>query len=380
MGRTYRYFMWDDGVRIYVNGEEVRAIDPLYARTELTRFPEDPKAEVFTPIGIDWKVDQIDLPMGEVDKAKIQVRMSLLPEEFRRTQGSGSHKTAIERFIPMNEGVSILRARREVFYGPIPYWNSAGKGWPQFEEIDRWWGCEISFDPVLDRAFTVKNIKRGAVPETDLKKVLHDKLKPTRKRVLEIVRDVWQRNKQLQEQAESEEEIPRAGDHRDAEQAAKQTKTDKSRIDEGKDFDAEATKFLGDRYQDRYDEQQRQKLKELFRDQPFTIMESSWRGPQLFEISHLGGSAVLEYNRDHSFWDAVYSRFNSLEEGGENYQAARDLKALLDLLIVSYGKAEARFDADEPIPARDLLDQLRSNLGQYLTSYVRTWMNTRGEE
>lgn len=376
MGRTYRYFMWEDGVRIFLNGQLVPAIDPLYARTELTRFPEDPRAQLYTPMEIVWKVDQFDLPEGAFDKSKITIRMSVLPEEFRPTQGSGNSKAAIERFIPTNEGVSILRARREVFYGPIPYWSAAGRGWTQFEEIDRWWGCEISFDPVLDRAFTVKNIKRGAVPEADLKKVLHERMKPTRNDVLEKVREVWGRNRQKQEQARSEEELPRPGNHRDAEQAAKDTKTDRGLIDEGKNFEVEAGRVV-DRYKDRYDEQQQQKLMELFRDQPFTVMETNWRGPQLFEINHLGGHAVLEYNRNHRFWEAVYRRFESLEEGGENYQAARDLKALLDLLIMSYGKAETRFAPEEPIPAGDLLDQLRSNLGQYLNSYVQTWLKTR---
>jgi hypothetical protein len=376
MGRTYRYFIWEDGVRIFVNGQVVQVIDPLYARTEDTRFPGDPAAEVFTPIVIDWKVDSLDTPANAPETATIVVRTSLLPKEFRASQGSGGTKEAMDRFIHMNEGVSILRARREVFYGPIPYWNAAGKGWPRFEEIDRWWGCEISFDPILDRAFTVKNIKRGAVPETELKKALHEKIKPTRETVLERVRELWKANKLARDQDESVEDVPRAGDHTDAERAAKNTQTDKSRIDEHKDFEAEADK-LTQRYKDRYDEQQRQKLKELFRAQPFTIMEADWRGPQLFEVNHLGGSAVLEYNKRHLFWEQVYGRIEGLESGGDNYDAARDIKALLDLLLMSYGKAETRFDADESIRAGDLLDQLRSNLGQYLQNYVRTW---QGEE
>lgn len=379
MGRTYRYFIWDDDVKIFVNGQEVAAIDPLYAQTEKTRFPEDPRATMFAPIKIDWKVDFLDAPPDAPDTATITVRTSLLPAEFRPKQGSGGSKEATDRHIHMNDGVSILRARREVFYGPIPYWNSAGKGWSRFEEIDRWWGCEIAFEPVLDRAFTVKNIKRGAVPEAELKKALHEKIKPTRETVLEKVRELWNETKLQDEQKQSAEEVPRPGDHTEAERAAKATKTDKGKIDEKKDFDTEADK-LTKRYTDRYDEQQRQKLKELFRAQPFTIMEADWRGPQLFEVNHLGGSAVLEYNKRHPFWQEVYARFGSLEEGAENFVAARDLKALLDLLIMAYGKAETRFDADESMRTGDVLDQLRSNLGQYLQNYVRTWKDGEGKE
>lgn len=378
MGRTYRYFIWEDGVKIFVDGQLVPAVDPLYARTNKTRFPEDPSAEVYAPIKIDWKVDPLDAPPHAPDTAEVIVRMSLLPKQFRGGQGAGNSKEAADRFIHLNEGVSILRARREVFYGHIPYWSAAGRGWSRFEEIDRWWGCEIAFDPVLDRAFTVKNIKRGAIPEIELKKALHEKIKPTRETALERVRELWNVNKLKKDQEESSEDVPRPGDHRDAERTAKNTKTDKGKIDEDKDFDTEAEE-LTKRYGDRYDEQQRQKLKELFRAQPFTIMEADWRGPQLFEINHLGGSAVLEYNKRHPFWEEVYSRFEGLQEDNANYEAARDLKALLDLLIMAYGKAETRFDADESIRAGDLLDQLRSNLGQYLLNYVRTWQNGQGE-
>ena len=379
MGRTYRYFMWEDDVRIFLNGKEVPAIDPLYARTEKTRFPEDPPATTFAPMKIDWKVDPLDAQPEAPDTATITVRTSLLPKEFRTRRFAGRSKDATDRYIHMNEGVSILRARREVFYGPIPYWNAAGKGWSRFEEIDRWWGCEIAFDPVLDRAFTVKNIKRGAVPETELKKALHEKIKPTRETVLEKVRELWNATDLQDQQNQSSGEVPRAGDHTEAERVAKATKTDKGKIDERKDFDTEADKLTA-RYTNRYDEQQRQKLKELFRAQPFTIMEADWRGAQLFEVNHLGGSAVLEYNKRHLFWLEVYARFGSLEEGGENFIAARDLKALLDLLIMAYGKAETRFDEDESMRTGDVLDQLRSNIGQYLQNYVRTWKAGRGRD
>ena len=85
--------------------------------------------------------------------------MSLLPESFRPEQGSANRNSNIERHVHQNEGVSILRDRREVFYGHLHYWSSAGKGWPRWEEKDRWWGGEIHFTPVHDHSFDVKNIK-----------------------------------------------------------------------------------------------------------------------------------------------------------------------------------------------------------------------------
>jgi hypothetical protein len=82
--------------------------------------------------------------------------------------------------------MSILRNKREVFYDVIPWWP----GIP-FRGIDRWWGCEISFDAVLDSQFTVKNIKRGAVPVRELKQAIKERIEPTRHAALERIRDHW---------------------------------------------------------------------------------------------------------------------------------------------------------------------------------------------
>ena len=67
---------------------------------------------------------------------------------------------AKQRRIHENEGISIIRAGREVFFGYL-----AGIQ-PAIEKIkiDRWWGAEISFSPELDECFQVRNVKKGAEP------------------------------------------------------------------------------------------------------------------------------------------------------------------------------------------------------------------------
>ena len=44
---------------------------------------------------------------------------------------------------------------------------------PAKKEPDRFWGCEIDFEPALDHWFSVKNIKKGAKPLPGLKEKLH---------------------------------------------------------------------------------------------------------------------------------------------------------------------------------------------------------------
>jgi hypothetical protein len=381
MGRTYRYFIWDKNVTIKIDDNEVKAIDPLYVRLENTAFPSDTPGTEYETIKFDWPVDAFDAPDHAPKESTVAIKLSLLPEFLRPTQGTGRSDAMKQRQMHRNEGISILRNKREVFYGHIPYWNAASKGWPHFEEIDRWWGCEIHFDAVLDRAFEVKNIKRGAVPGKQLKRQIKELIHPTRDTCLEEVRKVWADNKQKkrEEQAHKEDKVKRAGDHERAERVAKTTPTDSNVIDEGKDFDNEANEFIK-KLGDQYDDEQKAALKTIFSAQPFSIMEQTWAGPQFFESHHLGGKSVLDFNMRHSFFEIVYGIIAELEGDGDPYVAAKDLKDLLDLLLIAYAKAETRFASAEEMDAETFLEMLRSNWGQYLMSYVKTWTKSRMED
>ncbi len=385
LGRTFRYFIWD-GVHIGVNGEEVKAIDPLYVKTEKSKFPDDPKAELYPEIKFDWTVDTFDRPEGAPDTSPIIMHFSLLPEEWRNKAGDGGSTTSKERYIPDNEGISILRNRREVYYGPIPYWSHAGEstGWSSFENIDRWWGCEIHFDAVLDRAFTVKNIKRGADPSKELKSVIKDKILPSRQTALKMIRDHWNAVKRTEAERENEElhgdVLGRSIDHNKAEKIAKNTPTDKSIIDENINFEDESDVFIKEKYKN-YDDIQKNSLKQLFSSQPFTIMDESWRGPYFMDSKFLGGKTVIEYNRDHEFFQAIYEILDNLKNDGiDKEQAVLDLKALLDVLLISFVKSESRFSLEDSFTAEDFFDQMKSNWGQYLNNYVRTWKKENNNE
>jgi hypothetical protein len=365
VGRAYRKFI-SSGVTITLNGQNVPAIDPLYLDLSKTQFPDDPKAFEFTPpITIEWPIPLEDQKPDGPTKSIITIRMSLLPEEFRKNQGAGNSKMAIERHIPENEGVSILRNGREVFFDHIPHWP--GK---HFSEIDRWWGCEISFDAILDKEFTVKNIKRGAVPVRDLKGALAAKINPTRETALERVREVWIKAKT------AELVTPTGGGittgHEDAEQAAKKTPTPKGVLDAGKDIDKESAKFA-DEWLKNEDERQKAAWEAKFKSQPFTIMDADWKGPEFVETSHLGGSDVLRYNVRHPFFTELASIRAALEASGQDTTNAKRLRVLIDLLLISHAKAETMIDPKIQWPPEQLLETLRMQWGQYLSNYIGTY-------
>ncbi|MDB4538616.1 hypothetical protein N9226_00655, partial [bacterium] len=282
---------------------------------------------------------------------------------------------------------SILRSHREVFYGEIPYWKSAGPNWPAFEDIDRWWGCEIHFEPALDRAFSVKNIKRGAVPERELKEVIKSRITGSRQEVLRRVRELWDANKQqekLEKEREKNEGVVRPGpDHSVAEAVAKKTPTGKTKADKDKDRDQEADR-AAEAMGDAYSEDERQKLAEIFRSQPFTLQNDSWKGDDFFDTQQLGGSAVLKYNEKHRFVEhlnLLLGRLGALEESPQAIEIAKELRVMIDLLVMSFARAEQQVDLDEgEVHPEITLENLNGDWGRFLKSFVRTFLDEMNVE
>ena len=366
IGRTYRKFIWD-GLSISVNGEEIKAIDPLYVTLEKTKYPGDQKGTEYQPIKFNWPIPAEDRVPGGPTTSPITIRMSLLPEQLRPNQGAGNSNEITARHIDQNNGISILRNKREVYYDTIPHWPGE-----RFAEIDRWWGCEISFDPILDKEFTVKNIKRGALPVKDLKKALCEKIEPTRKTALEAVREVWARVRA--ETLVSNTKDGTVSGHEEAEDAASKTPTPKNRIDKGKDLGEESAKAAEDWLKDQ-DERQKAAWQTKFQTQPYTILDAEWKGPEFVETNHLGGNDVLRYNVRHPFFVEIANIRSRLSDK-EDSEDARRLKTLIDLLLLSYAKAEALIEPDYTGSPESLLEMLRMNWGNYLKSYIETFNKT----
>ena len=179
VSRTYRYKIWD-GAEIYINNEKILAYDPLYLNTSLTNFPNDPSSTVKCIKSIKW-----DIPNLQGKTSTITVKLTLLPEEWRTEQGDGGREPAIKRRIPKNENISILRDHREIAF------RNLYPAVPSQLDIDRWWGCEINFEPDLDECWEVKNIKRGANPIKELRNELKKLLTPNIHALRKDIQNYW---------------------------------------------------------------------------------------------------------------------------------------------------------------------------------------------
>ena len=128
-----------------------------------------------------------DVAEYEGQKDIITIKLSLLSEEIRGFRGTGGRKklktdtyTEIRESQLHEKVVRLLMAQFHI---------GLKKSW--FDEIDRWWGCEIEFSPLLDRVFQVKNIKRGAVPIHELKQAIYELINPTVLNYQGEIRRIW---------------------------------------------------------------------------------------------------------------------------------------------------------------------------------------------
>ena len=209
LGRTYRYFIWNEGpngesignrqkpLKLFFDGEELHAVDPLYANKNNNRFPDDPPADVWDQMTISWPVGPETEESADKrgvtapDESDIRIRFSLLPDEWL-IPGLAANKEFCEpRGIDkQSTGLSILRNYREVFFGPIDgnVWrHTPPRGWSRFEDVDRWWGCEILFDGWLDNRFSFT--RRDPLPKPLLLEAIKKTLLPRRVAARGAIRD-----------------------------------------------------------------------------------------------------------------------------------------------------------------------------------------------
>jgi hypothetical protein len=383
IARTYRWFI-DGGSRIEVNGEPVHAFDPLFQMT-IPTFPNDPKAETILDENFDW-----DLPNRPGQTASIRYKVTLLPPEWRTHVGAGGGKLAKDRRIDTNEGLSIMRANREIFYGKL-----TGRFFPGWEEkdIDRWWGLEISFDPVLDECFRVRNIKKGAEPVDRLRDKLRDLLVPTVKSLRKRIQTerIAQENKDLTTQgihsraediaAENEQTAPPGQSGTDVSPDERDQKVDEAVTAATSSAGPEAPPPAA--------------VKDRVKQLPFSILDLEWHGKEFIEIEHLGQNTIIKLNKRHPFFTKVYSKvlkatnmvpLEALEaelagDGAPKAIApmtedevrgmARIVQIGLDLLLVAYAKAES-MDRDPDEKYGDL----RSHWGLFLYNLIQRLKET----
>ena len=435
VGRTFRKFIGEeildtdkDGKikaidnknkkQITINGLPILPWDPLYY-TKIPGFERDPRSviddegELIVPIHVGEEIDEeelknlkkynfttasVDNPLKEDEDGEygdiIKIRFSILPKQWRRKPKEGDSAFNQQRWIPKNEGISILRAGREVSTKPI----SALTG--KFDTIDRWWGLEIDYPPTLDRWFQIKNVKVGLEPNKDLRKLFNKwtSVKSTKNRAIEQIQDYWNT-----EQVKAKEEMIRCsncstenkksatkcsscgevlgGTHDEAEERIKEEGLGRPKVsirfqdmtDEEKD---EYYKQLEERYDDFNAATDRNRYEQL--NLKFLTTTKLPPNSSFIDINPGIGVTELSYNLTHVFFRRVNEIMDEqrelskkLDEELDEQELASDLRKTvnlmrycIDLLLASFASAHVSID---PYAKQDAKTTLMSLMAQWTT-------------
>lgn len=362
LGQTYRKFI-ERGLEIKLNGGRVYLHDPMYMASPTIFDTQRLKAEgMIEPKAMSLGEFRLprEIPGTDGKTADVVIRMSLLPEEWRSTMGAGGSADAKKRKIDRNEGISILRADREVFYGHVPY-ITGKKGEARAMEIDRWWGCEISFPPELDQDFQVRYIKRGAEPTADLRDQIRDVIGDVVQTARKMVQETWNVNrseasKRTGNFGKAEEAMAKAGDVLPKSKKGKNL----TELEDERQVDALASAALGS---ERDNAEKKAEKKAEIRKKPYSIEPVSYPKTVLFDTVYLLNNTVIKLNVNHPFYKSILQPLcGDLTEVGAN-QERQDIKNAILLLLFAYAKAESMFDNHE-----DLFETLRSQWGTVLAT------------
>jgi len=373
IGRTFRKFIFDKR-KFFIDGQEIKAIDPLYMNPEFTEFPNDPKGFDYGEDVIEWEIDDPEiLKKGGPKKSKITIRYSLLPKEFMAKGGgrrlAGDFDDNNKRFVNRNEGISILRNNREVRDPDfdIPHWQ------PKFKEIDRWWGCEICFEAELDTWFQVKNIKRGAAPLKELREELEKQVNPKRASLVKEVQKYWDK---IEEPPPPPTGVGVPTTHGKSAKIASDTIQDtkpKDNLSKDKEPENEIDKFIKSRFGD-VPPDKAKAFVEYFRNNLITILERPSNSANFFEITHFGsGKSNITYNTNHVFNSKYFQILNDLKSEDTANLNQQQILILIDLLLIAYSMAESQFDPEATYKAEVFFEDMMRNWGRFLRDLFKTW-------
>lgn len=365
LGRTYRKFI-ETGLKIYLDNRIVYLHDPLYMAgpTQFdTKETQDPKAQLYSEYAFDW-----DIPGRPGEKATIRIKLSLLPLEWRANIGDGGNNEAKKRKIDQNEGVSILRANREVLYDKIPYLIGQKRGQFSYQDNDRWWGCEISFPPELDECFQVRYIKRGAEPigalKDRLKSELTGAITSLRKRIKEDRAIEKAKQNQVKNHFDNVADIMT---DLDDVLPMNQTKNNMTQEEEAARIEKILDETAGSTGET---EAERAARKEAINNRMYSILTVSYPASVLFETETLlGDKMVIKLNTNHAYYQKVIEPLCGealkVDSADDSVDKAKVRDAIM-LLILSYVKARSAMkDTDSN---RMLFDNLESQWGSILSA------------
>lgn len=387
VGRTYRHFINDREVSIRMarfrddrleQEKDVRPNDPLYLMSgsatpapwqERPMFQAYDKPREF-PIVVEDRG-----PDGELRTREevAEVRFSMVRPEviIENRDEHGEERDAFPGQLPhgrsagRNMGVSIVRANRELLLDRS--FLPMGGG----DQENRWWGCEIRFEPGLDEAFGVDHNKQMATRISNAARALINSqrrtdtdaidelgidqddpvypvyemvahIRRTNRNMLKEIEELFKKHRKRRKQATEEggppspsqeaAQIAKNARQEEFREGAQPTATDIER--DNTDPDEKLTALAQYFEQGDLDVETARRYASLIvaRDDWYAFGQRKLSGHQMFGVDNVNGVLVVSLNINHElsdFLDILEDQSNDLD----NELARRSAVALRTLLL-----------------------------------------------
>jgi hypothetical protein len=307
----------------------------------------------------------------KIEKSDVIFRFSFIKDEVWKKETSKI--TPFMDHLFLNTGISFVRGGREIDFGNFGYFRT-------YELKDRYWGCEIRFDPILDNFFGVSNDKQGVRKmgpvDPDVRKnddITEEDVEnsPNLKIRIEITKRFGLFRKQYMSTLEAKAEGTRSGQKRSPSiadrifknrkvvtrsQVLSETKTQKQIEDEIK----EKYKKIAQNEGQTLTEEQLKKLVEKNKKLEVNIDFDSWLGSEFFSTKVIGKTAQIYINQEHRFYLKLY-QFLAEQLDKTNVE-------IVDLMLMAFTRAEDELSASSVDIKTFVL--IKEKWGQILTELL----------
>jgi len=385
--RIYRHFLDDDDdygrrrdIRIITVGPNgsadlklLRPNDPLYLMTPNTLPGWEDKAT-----NEEFSFEKFTAYTRDNKPSTVEIRFSVIKSEIARWSRKGEGVAVVDHY-KNNVGISFVRAGREIDFGDFKYFN------PQ-ELKERYWGCEVRFEPDLDELFGVTNNKQAvrgidyAAPEEveHLKELAIDdddfdhKLN-LRAQLSEIIKSTLKKAKsRIDDLApkSTEEGIPPEDPSNPVnvttvlvnDELKKRRVKTKTKIESENQTEIEKEDQLKRLIEIEHPglaDHEVEKLVKKLKDLEIAITFKNWPGGQFYTIERAGSTNLVAFNTGHPFMEDVYNKITRGTDSAESLA--------LHLLFLAAGRAEDELYDDQEQMA---LEKFRDRWGAWLKVFL----------
>ena len=371
--RIIQFDSIDEGV--ISTSKPLLANDPLYLLTpnNCPGYENEATNEAMNELDQDGYFIDVEYEPGLTSRVHFLTSIAKPEIQSAGDQMSAGSKTAgstpYGKHYGDNVGISFVRSGREIILSPKGYFDAK-------VTTQRWWGCEVRFDPVLDEFFGVTNNKQDLtdiewLAAGDMTDVADDAREGDLKAIFraefqrELVRIIGDLKKAVDKRSSGVraskprvkpivEVIQNDIDPNEATHSADVAKLkDKDTLIQEK-IDLILAEGNGT------SEEEAEEIAKEQQDWVIDITLDSWAGATFIDVKVIGKAATLVINIDHDFYKEFYKPIEEMND-------KRPIKALQAVLL-AYTRSE---DLSRNANPKELFDELRDDWGRYITKMIR---------